>query len=284
MARGESMEKGDRKATLEHYGLEGMTGRVARALADAGLDQGIADATDLALLDQFHVRGLAATREMAQGLDLPEGSTLLDVGCGLGGPARYLAARGGWQVTGVDLSPRFIEVARMLTDLSGSSGQVKFIQADALDLPFEDGTFDGVWTQHVAMNIRDRAGFYGGIRRVLKPGGRLAIYDVVAAEGPLVFPVPWALTAETSFLLKAEAMRECLREAGFSEIRWEDKTAEGINWFEAQRARASSHSVPSLGLHLVMGQGFKGMAANLARNLMEGRAGLIQAILRRSDT
>jgi SAM-dependent methyltransferase len=283
MPQGESIDKGSRKATLEHYGLEDMTERVARALTDAGLDQGIADGTDLDLLDQFHVRGLAATREMAEGLDLPKGSAVLDVGCGLGGPARYLAARGGWQVTGVDLSPRFIEVARMLAERSGCAEQVKFIQADALDLPFENGTFDGAWTQHVAMNIRDRAGLYSGIRRVLKPGGRLAIYDVVAAEGPLVFPVPWALTAETSFLLKAEAMRESLRETGFSEISWEDKTAEGIAWFEAQRTHTSAQPVPSLGLHIVMGQGFKGMAANLARNLKEGRAGLIQAILRRSE-
>ena len=272
------MPTDSRKATLEHYGLERMTERVARALADAGLDQGIADGQDLGLLDQFHVRGLAATREMADGLDLPKGSAVLDVGCGLGGPARYLADKRGWQVTGVDLSLPFIEVARLLTERTGCAGLVRFLQADALDLPFADGAFDAVWTQHVAMNIRDRAGFYGGIRRVLKPGGRLAIYDVVAGEGPLVYPVPWAMTAEASFILKPEAMRERLRESGFTELSWEDRTAEGSAWFDEQRAGAPAPG-PALGLHLVMGSGFKEMAANLASNLKEGRARLVQAIL-----
>ena len=264
----------------DHYGGSGLAARLAQALAEAGLGRGPVPWAALAPLDQFHVRGLAATRELAVELRLPDGASVLDVGCGLGGPARCLAAQYGCRVTGIDLSAAFVEAARMLTGRTGLAGQVAFLQADALDLPFPDACFDAVWTQHVAMNIADRAGLYRSLRRVLKPGGALAVYDVVAGPGgPLIFPVPWARTADSSFLLAPEAMREVLGEAGFTEAAWADRTAEGIAWFADQRARQSTRAPSPLGLQVAMGDAFPGMAANLARNLEQGRAGLVQAIL-----
>ncbi len=266
---------------LEHYGTHSLTHRVAQALRRAGLERDILAWSELAPLDQFHVRGLAASRELATGLNLAQGARLLDVGCGLGGPARYLAAVFGAQVTGIDLNPSFLEVARMLSERSGLGDRVHFQQADALDLPFADASFDHAWTQHVAMNIADRARFYRSIHRVLKPGGSLAIYDVVAGDGtPLVFPVPWARRPEDSHLLTTEAMREVLRQSSFEEAAWTDQTAAGLAWYRQQQAAPIPTRAPALGIHVVMGPAFAGMMANLGRNLERGRVGLLQAILR----
>ena len=264
---------------LNHYGTADLTERVDQALKQAGLDTGGLTWSDLTPLDQFHVRGLAATKELAEGLSLEPGSTVIDVGCGLGGPARYLAATHGCRVTGIDLSRPFTDVARTLTERVGLSASVTYRQADALDLPFADHAFDHAWTQHVAMNIADKGRFYANIHRVLKPAGRLAIYDVVAGDaGPLIFPVPWASQPEISFVVSMDRLRDAVIKAGFEEISWAEKTAAAIAWFADQKAARRS---AALGIHVVMGPGFPEMAANLERNLTEGRARLVQAIVRR---
>jgi SAM-dependent methyltransferase len=267
----------------DHYGVKDLTAQVCQALRAAGLDRGTIDWRDLAPLDQFHVRGLAATRELAAGLGLEADMTILDIGCGLGGPARYLAATFGCRVTGIDQSRSFIDVARLLAGRAGLSDRVNYQQGDALALPFMDATFDHAWTQHVAMNISNRTSFYRNIHRVLKPGGRLAIYDVVAGNGdPLIFPVPWARAPEISFLLTSGAMRDMLGKTGFREVSWADTTKTGIAWFaEQQVVRRSAAITHPLGVEVVMGPEFAGMAANLGRNLQEGRACLVEAIVER---
>lgn len=197
----------------------------------------------------------------------------------LGGSARFLGGNYGCNVTGIDLDETFIDVARLLTQYSALN--VTYEVMDALNLTFEDKTFDFAWTQHVAMNIRDREGLYANIHRVLKPGGRFAMYDVTAGnKGPLTFPVPWARTPDISFLLTLQEMRDALRDAGFAEVSSLDRTAAGVEWFDEQQAlRPIGGDQPSLGLHVVMGLEFPTMAANLGRNLKEGRAGLVQLIV-----
>jgi SAM-dependent methyltransferase len=266
----------------EHYGAEPLLARIEEALRRAGLGDQSLGWADLVPLDQFHVRGLCATRELAESLGIGVGANVLDVGCGLGGPSRFLAATYGCHVTGIDLSQPFVDAAQMLTERAGLSDLVTFRQANALNLPFADESFDHAWTQHVAMNIADRAGFYASMRRVLRPGGCLAIYDAVAGDcGPPIFPVPWARVPETSFLLTPEAMREALARAGFAEVSWADKTDAGQAWAAEMQAKPEAKPTP-LGLHIVMGPQFAEMAANLGRNLQEGRVRLVQAIMARA--
>src|SRR6516165_2563773 len=167
----------------DHYRASGLAERLKTALTALGPEEQRLLPQQLAALDQFHTRGLAATAELAKLAGIAAGMSVLDVGSGVGGPARFLAATCGCRVTGVDLSQPFVDAARYLTQRTGQSGQVSFETASALDLPFDDGQFDVVLLQHVAMNIADRARLYREIRRVLKFGGRFATYDVVLNNG-----------------------------------------------------------------------------------------------------
>lgn len=270
-------------AVKRHYSKEGLLDRVQDALRAAGLESGTLCAEQLEGLDQFHVRGLAATRDMADNLQ-PSGMTVLDLGSGLGGPSRYLASTYGCSVEGVDLSPSFVEAASYLAARAGLGHKVAYRQADALALPFADEHFDIVWTQHVAMNIADRGRLYAEAHRVLKRGGRLAAYDVLLGEEqPLLYPVPWARESSTSFLLTPQQMRSVIERTGFETVSWIDRTDDAKDWFRegTRRLQASPAEQKALGLHLAMGPEFAVMAQTLRRNLEERRAGLIEAIFRR---
>lgn len=258
-----------------HYRASGLTERLKTALAALGPEEQRLQPEQLAGLDQFHTRGLAATAELAGLAGIKPDTSVLDVGSGLGGPARFLAATYGCRVTGVDLSEPFVEAARYLTGRTGLGGQVTFAAASALALPFEDGQFDVVLLQHVAMNIGDRALLYSEIRRVLKPGGRFASYDVVLNGGDPHYPVPWARTPSESFLLSADETRARIEQAGFDTLVWQDDTATAKAWFAQLRTPGPP---PSLNLGVVMGPDFAGLATNLGRNLMEDRLGILTAV------
>jgi SAM-dependent methyltransferase len=259
----------------DHYRATGLTGRLKTALAALGPEDQHLTPRQLAALDQFHTRGLAATAELAKLAGVTAGMSVLDVGSGVGGPARFLAATCGCQVTGVDLSEPFVDAARYLTERTGQSGQVSFETASALELPFDSGRFDVVLLQHVAMNISDRTRLYREIRRVLKPGGRFATFDVVLNSGEPHYPVPWARTPATSFLLTAAATRAAIEPAGFRTLAWHDDTEAAKAWIAELRA---SGPPPSPNLGVVMGPDFAQLAANLGRNLMEGRLGILTAV------
>jgi sarcosine/dimethylglycine N-methyltransferase len=258
-----------------HYRATGLTERLKAALTVFGPEDQPLTYQQLAALDQFHTRGLAATAELAKLAGIAAGMSVLDVGSGVGGPARFLAATYGCRVTGVDLSEPFVEAARYLTERTGQSGQVSFETASALELPFDDGRFDVALLQHVAMNIPERARLYREIRRVLRPGGRFATFDVVSSSGEPQYPLPWARTPATSFLLTAAATRDAIESAGFRTLAWQDDSAAARAWVAQLRA---SGPPPSPNLGVVMGPDFAQLSASLGRNLMEGRLGILSAV------
>ena len=265
----------------DHYRASGLTERLKTALTAFGPDEQRLTPQQLASVDQFHTRGLAATVELAKSAGITADMSVLDVGSGVGGPARFLAATYGCQVTGIDLSEPFVDAARYLTKRTGQSERVSFETASALVLPFDDGHFDVVLLQHVAMNITDRARLYREMRRVLKLGGRFATYDVVLNNGDPHYPVPWARTPATSYLLTAAATREAIEAAGFRTLAWQDDTEAAKAWIAQLRA---SGPLPSPNLGVVMGPDFAQLSANLGRNLMEDRLGILTAVFEAAPT
>jgi SAM-dependent methyltransferase len=260
----------------DHYRATGLTGRLRAALGVLGPEDQRLTPRQLSALDQFHTRGLAATAELAKLAGIAPGMSVLDVGSGVGGPARFLAVTCGCRVTGVDLSEPFVDAARYLTQRTGQDAQVSFEVASALDLPFDGGRFDVALLQHVAMNISDRARLYREIRRVLRSGGRFATFDVVSRDGePPHYPVPWARTPATSFLLSAAATRAAIEQAGFRTVAWQDDTEAAKAWVAELRAAGPP---PPLNLGVVMGPDFAQLAANLGRNFLEGRLGVLTAV------
>jgi ubiquinone/menaquinone biosynthesis C-methylase UbiE len=259
----------------DHYRATGLTERLKTALAVLGPEDQRLTPQQLGAMDQFHTRGLAATAELANLAGITAAMSVLDVGAGVGGPARFLAATYGCRVTGVDLSEAFVDAARYLSERTGQSGQVSFETASALELPFADARFDVVLLQHVAMNISDRPRLYREIRRVLKSGSRFATFDVVLNSGEPHYPVPWARTPATSFLLTATATREAIEPAGFRALTWRDDSDLAKAWVTQLRA---SGPPPSPNLGVVMGPNFAQFAANLGRDLMEGRLGILTAV------
>lgn len=259
-----------------HYNPAGLTGRIQAALTALAPGDQPLTITQLAPLDQFHTRGMQATVELAAAAVIKQDTRVLDLGCGIGGPARYIAQTFGCRVTGLDLSPAFIEAAAYLTARCGLSERVAFQAGNALQLPYADGSFDAVFLQHVVMNIEDREGLYAEVRRVLAPQGRLATYDLVLRAGGLVYPVPWARDGSTSFLLSEDATRAALEKSGFRSELWRDDTTLVLEWINS-----SSQSPPPGGLSpgLAMGEDFPVLLGNVGRNLREGRIGVLSAVL-----
>ena len=277
------MHTDDGRAIAAHYsGGRDLDAAVRTALRLAGHDpDGLAwDA--LTPMDQFHTRGAEATASLARRAAVAGGDRVLDVGGGIGGPARLLAATTGCHVTVLDLTPAYARVGAQLTAGAGLTERVRFETGDATAMPFADGAFDVVWTQHSTMNVADKERLYAEARRVLRPGGRLAMHEIVAGPGgPLDFPVPWAADAAISFLRSADATRAVVEAAGFAADVWEDVTAASLAWIEARLAAAANGPPPPVTIAVIAGPGFGPALRVLARNLAEGRAVVIEAVCTR---
>lgn len=261
-----------------HYGHAGLVDEVLAALAAGGRDVDALTLEDLAPIEEFHIGGREATTRLAELAGLTAGQRVLDVGAGIGGPARFLARDLGCRVTALDLTEAFCAVARELTRRTGLSDRVEVVHGDALELPFPDASFDVVWTQHAAMNIEDRERLYAGMRRVLRPGGTLALNDVVAGPaGEPYYPVPWASDASISFLRTADELRDVLERSGFRVRLWNDRSAYAIAFADRIAARFAQ-GAPPVGLHVIV-PGLPDKLANVRRGLAEDRLGLVETVL-----
>jgi len=240
-------------------------------MAKAGKSPADLTAVDLAPVDEFHVGGLEATQDLAAHMELRPELRLLDVGCGIGGPARYFASQHGCKVAGVDLTEEFVQVAGSLTRRSKLDHLVEFHRASALGLPFQPATFDRAYMIHVGMNIADKAGVFREVRRVLKPGGLFTVFDIMrSGEGALRFPVPWAPTEETSFVAEVKDYRQALEAAGFRISQERNRRAFAIEFTERMMARVAQGGPPALGLHLLMGEATKPMLENVLSMMKQG--------------
>jgi SAM-dependent methyltransferase len=260
------MSRNQEAAVESHYANGSLERRLLDALAAVGKDVDRLTHEDLSLVDEFHIGGRRATIEFAGQTPVRPGMRLLDVGCGVGGPARYFAAEQGCEVTGIDLTADFVALATALAARVGLSDKVTYRHASALDMKFDAGSFDGAYMIHVGMNIEDKAALFAEVKRVLKPGGFFAVYEVMrAGEGELSFPVPWASDPACSFLAPPTAYRDAAERAGFRLTSERDRRAFAEQVFAAIAAADPTLIPPPV---LVTPERGRNMRENLKRGLI----------------
>ena len=269
-------------AVGRHYGSAGIAERVLAAWREANGPDARLTPEALAPFDHFHGRGLIATEEIAARLALKPGERVLDIGSGIGGPARWFAAKFAVDVTGVDLTPEFCAAARALNAACGMADRVTIIEGSALALPVPDGAFDAAYSQNVIMNIADKRQFYREACRALRPGGRLALSNLCAGPaGEPYFPVPWATARDTSFLAAVEDMRADLLAAGFEIVSFEDTTTASQEAQRRTRERLEAGALPRIAADIILGPRAREMQLNSIRSLEHGRTRTIEALVRK---
>ena len=268
----------------EHYSQGGLLARLEASLRGDGVDPESATPEELAPYDHFHGRGLEATQDMADRLPVNPWDNILDIGSGLGGPARYMAQRFGCRVAGIDLTPEFCEVARLLTTRLGLEERVSFERGDALAMPFEDEAFDGAYSMNVSMNIADKRAFFGEIHRVLRPGGWLFLSEVARGPGGEPdYPLPWAQTAASSFLATMGDTRADLEMSNFAVESLRDTSAAARNFAARSRAIVEAGAKPPhRAVMLVLGERARAAMANTGRAAQDGRTVPIEVLCRKA--
>jgi SAM-dependent methyltransferase len=264
-----------------HYHHGTLEEAILSALTQSGKNIDALTALDLTPVDEFHLGWLPATTALAEDLGVDEDSYVLDIGSGIGGPARIFAETRGCRVLGIDLTPEYVAVATALTRRCGLDGKVTFQQGSGLTLPFADATFEGAILLHVGMNIADKRHLFAEARRVLKPSGRFGVYDVMRiAEGEISYPTPWAASAETSFVETPQSYHHLLTESGFLLESEQSRRDEALALWHDMREQREKHGPPALGLHILMGPQAPQRLGNVISALEQGVIAPVQILAR----
>jgi len=239
---------------------------------------------DLAPVDEYHIGGRQASADFLGQLDLTPEKQVLDIGCGLGGAARFVASRYGCQVTGLDLTPEFIETAKVLCGWVGLDSRISLHLGSALAMPFADRVFDCAYMLHVGMNIVDKAKLCSEVSRVLRPSSLFGIYDVMRiGDGELAYPVHWAATAASSAVATPAQYREAVEKSGFTIVAERNRRDFALAQYDQLRAKtAAAGGPPPLGLHLLMGSSTPDYVRNMIENVSSGRIAPVELIARKS--
>ena len=258
------------ESVQSHYFVSELYNNILDKLKTIGVDLNNVKRTDLSSVDEFHVRGLEVSKELAQQIT-SSNLKVLDVGCGLGGPARMIADEKGCSVTGSDLSQEFINTAKALSKLVNLDSKTTFLKADALDLPFERNSFDIVWTQHVQMNILEKKKFYSEIFRVLKTGGKFLYYDIFkSSDNDINYPMPWASRQDLSHLINIAELEKILNSIGFNSFSKKNQTDAGLGSIKQMLSHIKEFGPPIMGLNVLMGKDTKQKILNAFNHFDQG--------------
>ena len=278
------MTNDDTKTIASHWAPDDIYAKVVAALEKAGKPLDRLTLEDVAPVDHVHARGFVATIELADRLPIARGQHILDIGCGLGGPARYMAQRFDCRVSGIDITRPFVEAANKLTALLHMEDSVHIEHGDGLALPYPDRHFDGAYTQHVTMNVAQRPAFFAEAWRVLKPGGFFALTEHgLGTTGDPLYPLPWSSDGSRSYLVTPAQTREWLEGAGFQDVTITDTGPKYLAAYNAVVEKADKGQLPVLGIHVLMGETAMPKIRNAARNIEEGRTHPIEVHCRKPE-
>jgi len=264
----------------DHYHHGSLLSAIQAALEKQGIQPENVSVKDLGPVDEFHIGGRIASTHFLDQLEMEASEKILDIGCGLGGSARFAANTYGAKITGIDLTPEYIETGKVLSDWVGLSDRIELHEGSALSLPFEDASFDGSFMMHVGMNIEDKTALFAEVARVLKPNAKFGIYDIMKTnDDELLYPVPWATTPETSWLAEPKDYRLALAANGLTLVKEEDRRDFAMEFFKRMKeATEAAGGPPALGLHVLMQQTTAEKIPNMVANLAAKRISPVEMI------